>query len=34
LQMKKLIKTDFHYKVFNRTMAILLLVSVIPSVFK
>ena len=33
-QMKKLIKTDFHYKVFNRTMAILLLVSVIPSVFK
>ncbi|MDB2589936.1 LysE family translocator [Candidatus Thioglobus sp.] len=33
-QMKKLIKTDFHYKMFNRTMAILLLVSVIPSVFK
>jgi len=33
-QMKKLIKTDFHYKVFNRTMATLLLVSVIPSVFK
>jgi threonine/homoserine/homoserine lactone efflux protein len=30
-QMKKLIKTDFHYKIFNRTMAILLLMSVLPS---
>ncbi|CAC9601823.1 Transporter, LysE family [uncultured Gammaproteobacteria bacterium] len=33
-QMKKLIKTDFHYKVFNRIMAILLLISVFPSVIE
>lgn len=33
-KMKKLIKTDQHYKLFNRTMAILLLVSVLPSVIE
>ncbi|WP_300028120.1 hypothetical protein [Candidatus Thioglobus sp.] len=31
-QMKKLIKTDTHYRWFNRIMAILLVVSVLPSV--
>ncbi|MBC8494386.1 MAG: LysE family translocator [Candidatus Thioglobus sp.] len=30
-QMKKLIKTDAHYQWFNRTMAILLVISVLPS---
>ena len=33
-QMKKLIKTDQHYKLFNRTMAVLLFVSVLPSIVK
>ncbi len=30
-QMKKIIKTDLHYKIFNRTMAVILLASVLPS---